>query len=37
MVPGVESLKALVSFDVVGVTVTQAERHGSAETTANKP
>jgi uncharacterized protein DUF6901 len=36
MVPAVESLKALVSFDVVGVTVTQAERTVHAETTAQQ-
>jgi hypothetical protein len=36
MAPAVESLKALVSFDVVGVTVTQAERTVHAETTAQQ-
>jgi hypothetical protein len=36
MAPAVESLKALVSFDVVGVTVTQAERKVHAETTAQQ-
>ncbi|HMH87834.1 MAG TPA: hypothetical protein VK523_04280 [Steroidobacteraceae bacterium] len=36
MAPAVESLKALVSFDVVGVTVTQAERTIHAETTAQQ-
>jgi hypothetical protein len=36
MTPAVESLKALVSFDVVGVTVTQAERTVHAETTAQQ-
>lgn len=34
MVSAVEPLKALVSFDTVGVTVTQAERTVYAETTA---
>src|SRR5258706_14446833 len=34
MASAVELLKALVSFDTVGVTVTQAERTGYAETTA---
>src|SRR5258705_13526736 len=34
MAPAVELLKALVSFDTVGVTVTQAERTVYAETTA---
>jgi hypothetical protein len=36
MAPVVESLKELVSFDVVGVTVTQAERTVHAETTAQQ-
>lgn len=36
MAPAVESLKALVSFDTVGVTVTQAERIVNAETTAQQ-
>jgi uncharacterized protein DUF6901 len=36
MAPAVESLKALVSFDTVGVTVTQAERTVHAETTAQQ-
>ncbi|MEA3161139.1 MAG: hypothetical protein QOD95_2687 [Gammaproteobacteria bacterium] len=36
MAPAVESLKALVSFDVVGVTVTQAERTVHADTTAQQ-
>jgi hypothetical protein len=36
MAPAVESLKALVSFDVVGVTVTQPERTVHAETTAQQ-
>ncbi len=36
MAPAVESLKALVSFDKVGVTVTQAERIVHAETTAQQ-
>jgi hypothetical protein len=36
MAPAVESLKALVSFDTVGVTVTQAERKVHAETTAQQ-
>ena len=36
MAPAVESLKALVSFDTVGVTVTQAERTMYAETTAQQ-
>jgi hypothetical protein len=36
MAPAVESLKTLVSFDVVGVTVTQAERTVHAETTAQQ-
>src|SRR6266404_3123650 len=36
MAPAVESLKALVSFDVVGVTVTQAERTVHVETTAQQ-
>jgi hypothetical protein len=36
MAPAVESLKALVSFDTVGVTVTQAERTIHAETTAQQ-
>jgi hypothetical protein len=36
MAPAVESLKALVSFDLVGVTVTQAERTVHAETTAQQ-
>jgi hypothetical protein len=34
MAPAVESLKDLVSFDAVGVTVSQAERTVHAETTA---
>jgi hypothetical protein len=34
MAPAVESLKALVSFDTVGVTVIQAERSVHAETSA---
>jgi hypothetical protein len=36
MAPAVESLKALVSFDLVGVTVTQAERTVHAEITAQQ-
>jgi hypothetical protein len=36
MAPAVESLKELVSFDAVGVTVTQAERTVHAETTAQQ-
>jgi hypothetical protein len=36
MVPAVESLKALVSFDTVGVTVTQAERTVHAEISAQQ-
>ena len=36
MAPAVESLKELVSFDAVGVTVTQAERTVRAETTAQQ-
>jgi len=36
MAPAVEALKALVSFDVVGVTVTQAERTVHADTTAQQ-
>jgi hypothetical protein len=36
MAPAVESLKALVSFDTVGVTVTQPERTVHAETTAQQ-
>jgi hypothetical protein len=36
MAPAVESLKALVSFDTVGVTVTRAERAVHAETTAQQ-
>jgi hypothetical protein len=36
MVPAVESLQALVSFDTVGVTVTQPERTVHAETTAQQ-
>jgi hypothetical protein len=36
MVPAIEPLKALVSFDKVGVTVTQAERTIYAETTAQQ-
>jgi hypothetical protein len=36
MAPAVESLKELVSFDVVGVTVSQAERTVHAETTAQQ-
>jgi hypothetical protein len=36
MAPAVESLKALVSFDMVGVTVTQPERTVHAETTAQQ-
>jgi hypothetical protein len=36
MAPAVESLKALVSFDVVAVTVSQAERTVHAETTAQQ-
>jgi hypothetical protein len=36
MAPAVESLKALVSFDTVGVTVTQAERTVHAETSAQQ-
>jgi hypothetical protein len=36
MVPAVESLQALVSFDTVGVTVSQAERTVHAETTAQQ-
>ncbi len=36
MVPAVESLKALVSFDTVAVTVTQAERTVHTETTAQQ-
>src|ERR1700723_3288492 len=36
MAPAVEALKALVSFDVVGVTVTQAERTAHAATTAQQ-
>lgn len=36
MAPAVESLKALVSFDKVGATVTQAERTVHAETSAQQ-
>jgi hypothetical protein len=36
MAPAVEVLKELVSFDTVGVTVTQAERTVHAETTAQQ-
>ena len=36
MAPAVESLKELVSFDTVGVTVTQAERTVHAETSAQQ-
>jgi hypothetical protein len=36
MAPAVESLKALVSFDTVGVTVSQAERTVQSETTAQQ-
>jgi hypothetical protein len=36
MAPAVELLKELVSFDTVGVTVTQAERTVHAETTAQQ-
>jgi hypothetical protein len=36
MAPALEPLKALVSFDAVGVTVTQAERSIHAETTAQQ-
>src|ERR1700760_198944 len=36
MVPAVEALKELVSFDTVGVTVVQAERTIHAETTAQQ-
>jgi hypothetical protein len=36
MVPAVEALKELVSFDTVGVTVMQAERTVRAETTAQQ-
>jgi hypothetical protein len=36
MAPAVEALKALVSFDAVGVTVTQAERTIHADTTAQQ-
>jgi hypothetical protein len=36
MVPAVEALKELVSFDTVGVTVVQAERSIHAETTAQQ-
>jgi hypothetical protein len=36
MAPAVESLKALVSFDTVGVTVTQAERTVYAEISAQQ-
>src|ERR1700675_3317857 len=36
MAPAVELLKELVSFDAVGVTVTQAERTVHAETTAQQ-
>jgi len=36
MAPAVESLKKLVSFDTVGVTVTQAERTVRAETSAQQ-
>jgi hypothetical protein len=36
MVPAVEALKALVSFDTVGVTVVQAERTMHAETSAQQ-
>jgi hypothetical protein len=36
MAPAVESLKALVSFDTVGVTVIQAERTVHAETSAQQ-
>jgi hypothetical protein len=36
MAPAVESLEALVSFDTVGVTVTQPERTVHAETTAQQ-
>jgi hypothetical protein len=36
MVPAVDALKELVSFDTVGVTVTQAERITQAETTAQQ-
>jgi len=36
MVPAVEALKELVSFDTVGVTVIQAERTIHAETTAQQ-
>jgi hypothetical protein len=37
MAPAVESLKELVSFDTVGVTVTQAERTIYAEISAQQP
>lgn len=36
LAPAVEALKALVSFDTVGVTVTQAERTVYAQTTAQQ-
>ncbi len=36
MAPAVEPFKALVSFDTVGVTVTQAERTVHAETSAQQ-
>jgi hypothetical protein len=36
MAPAIEPLKALVSFDVIGVTVTQAERTIYARTTAQQ-
>jgi hypothetical protein len=36
MAPAIESLKELVSFDTVGVTVTQAERTVHAETSAQQ-
>jgi hypothetical protein len=36
MAPAVESLKELVSFDAVGVTVTQAERTVQAQSTAQQ-
>src|ERR1700736_4184910 len=36
MAPAVEALKALVSFEEIGVTVTQAERTVHAETTAKQ-
>jgi hypothetical protein len=37
MAPAVELLKELVSFDTVGVTVTQSERTVHAETSAQQP